>query len=561
MKNALYLFVVSAYSRLNFKSYQFESYENDTIKPVRPSILPTTGKKQSFYLFFFAIALVFSSSCKKQIAPIEPQVNPDSNRKVEQLIADSVYFYYKEQSYWSDNLITYNPIHQFTDNNLQLGTDLLANARRALNFLTSQTPVHAGYNRAIDRFSFIAESSLSNSSLRADRTDGYGIHETLVGINNEPVAYIYVNLVEGGSPAARAGIKRGDKIVSINGDRNMGVPISEDGTILDRSVLRIVERALESQAFSLEIERDKITYSYDLQSENYEIEPILKDTILTVQGQKIGYFALSSFEQVRTISGINTPFKAKLDAIFSHFIAEKIQDIIIDFRYNTGGYVDAAEYVANHLINNEGDRQLMYRSDTNPNLRRGKYAGRFADVSFVKRTVLNPRKLYVLIGQNTASASELVISALMAYYNPNGNADVSTRRLEIIGTPFAVKKGFSTPSTYGKPMGFFPQNIMNRVDLWAASFKIINALDYTDYWDGIPATYATPVIDNVLYDFGDPRETMTNTALFHIANNRYPTESVNTQPRRISNPTTIDKQDVKLIIPLNDPKPREMIKN
>src|SRR5690606_7348882 len=58
--------------------------------------------------------------------------------------------------------------------------------------------------------------------------------------------------------------------------------------------------------------------------------------------------------------------------------------------------------------------------------------------------------------------------------------------------------------------------ISDDIGLWAASFKIVNADGYSDYWDGIPASKSN-VFDNFYLDFGDPNENMTKAALNHIA--------------------------------------------
>jgi len=96
------------------------------------------------------------------------------------------------------------------------------------------------------------------------------------------------------------------------------------------------------------------------------------------------------------------------------------------------------------------------------------------------------------VSDYTASASEIVISALKPYMD-----------VKLVGYD---------ASTYGKPVGFYREDILGKVGLWAASFKIINAANYTDYWDGIPADYPN-VFDNFYKQFGDPSEDMTRKAL------------------------------------------------
>ncbi|MFD2600334.1 S41 family peptidase [Sphingobacterium corticis] len=504
--------------------------------------------KASSNLFLLVLTIIgLLSACKKEIEPVAPE--PPVERNADQKLLDDIYKYYKEQSYWTGNVQAADPISRFTDQHYQSSASLITNANTILSALKSQTPFHAAYNGPLDRFSFIAESSGSSTVSRADKEDGYGITEAVVSIDNSTTGYIYIAFVEGGSPAANAGLRRGDRIDAINGNRNLTIPLPSSGPISDQPAAKLVSDALESNSFTIEVNREGTVIERSMQFANYEIDPLILDTVYTIQGRRVGYFALSSFEQLRGNGGT---LGSRLDAMFARFALAQVQDVIVDFRYNVGGYVSSAEYLANKLINGDGNGKLMYKSDTNPNLRQGRYTGEFDDVFYEKNSEINPEKIYFLIGRNTASASELVISALMAHYNPNGNADAN-RRLHIIGNPSAVKNGTSTPSTYGKPMGFFPQDIGGKLELWAASFKIVNARNYTDYWDGIPATFTTPIQDNVLYNFGDTRESMIAAAL--RLNNTPANVSTQARAARSSN-----NENIQIIKDLNTRQPRELMK-
>ncbi|MGO3241562.1 MAG: hypothetical protein ACTIKD_13945, partial [Sphingobacteriaceae bacterium] len=143
------------------------------------------------------------------------------------------------------------------------------------------------------------------------------------------------------------------------------------------------------------------------------------------------------------------------------------------------------------------NEQVMFSYDVNKNLETEREQGdrEFADEVFKRANNLELQRVYFLVTDYTASASEIVIAALMPYMD-----------VQIIADGRA---------TYGKPVGFFREDILGEIGLWAASFKIVNADGYSDYWDGIPASRSN-VFDNFYRDFGDPTESMTKAAIDHI---------------------------------------------
>src|SRR5690606_38549250 len=86
-------------------------------------------------------------------------------------------------------------------------------------------------------------------------------------------------------------------------------------------------------------------------AESYEIDPVILDSVYTYPDKKVGYLAYSSFEEVWPNSHQNY---RKLEQIFQTFESASISDLILDLRYNPGGYVDAAEYLANKIIGASG---------------------------------------------------------------------------------------------------------------------------------------------------------------------------------------------------------------
>jgi len=97
-----------------------------------------------------------------------------------------------------------------------------------------------------------------------------------------------------------------------------------------------------------------------------------------------------------------------------------------------------------------------------------------------------------IVSNNTASAAEMLINVLKPYMN--------------------VKIVAEGTSTFGKPVGFFEQKIMNKVGLWVTSFRLLNANGQSDYWLGLAAD-KTNVTDYIFTDFAVKEERMIAAAL------------------------------------------------
>lgn len=469
----------------------------------------------------FALLILFS--CKKDITKITSPPKPEppvASRTDDQKLKDSVYYYYKEQSYWTESIGTYDPISSFTDKYNSYDNVLTA--------LMQQTPVHAGYNGPIDRFSRIEDISSESSSRakRADLADGYGIYLTFARVNG--TVYLYAYFIEGGSPAESKGMRRGDRIIEVNGNTDM----SENNT-------DFIQAALDGSKLKLKVLRDaKEVTVPEMTYTSYDINPVTKDSVLTVNGKKYGYLALSSFEEMTDDGGNSTAMLNDIDQAFSNFENNNVSELILDFRVNTGGYVSTAIYLADKIINSSGNNKLMLSYDMNKNMQKYKTGrgAQFADVMFSKRTQnLEVKKVVFLVTDYTASAAEIVISVLKPYMD--------------------VKLVAEKSATYGKPVGFFRQDIMDKIGLWAASFKIINASGYSDYWDGIPADIRN-VTDNVTLDFGNTKENMIAAALNYLS-----TGSLTASAREARSSTTLNSSFNTPLKRINNLRERDLIKN
>lgn len=304
------------------------------------------------------------------------------------------------------------------------------------------------------------------------------------------IEYVYPN-----SPAARAGLERGDIVLEIDGQRmgtdnyyelysqpqynvTLGAYDEEDG-------MRITDETLS------------------LSAEVIETDPVIYQEVKTVAGRQVGYMVYTEF-----ISGDNDIWLSNLGSTLDAFAQENVSEVIIDLRYNPGGEVNAAQYLASALAPASvvGSEEVLVRFDYNNMLESSIeiYEGSESE-SLISTFVsnghnLNLNRIYFLTSNSTASASELLINGLKPYM------DVVT-----IGE-----------NTVGKFYGSWviPDTEEPARHNWAIMpivLRYANAEGVSDFSDGLVPDY--PIEDNLLNasPFGDESDPMLSTALDLIA--------------------------------------------
>lgn len=486
---------------------------------------------------FFLVALFFVS-CKKSNPEPEPEP-PPVERDANAMIRDSVYYYYKLYSLWADDYIpSYENPYEFTDQYRSAQSVLTA-----LKGMTPAYPNYRDYGGVYDRFSFMEGLSGydigAQAKVKMDRADGYGLYFDM-GTVDSKTAQPIIYFVEGGSPADIAGLKRSDIVLSINGESDYAVEIDCEGNdgckAVDPSALgKIRSRlnsALDGTTLTIEVQHeDKSTSIEQLSYKTYTIYPIYKDSVYHYTGKNIGYLALSSFEEIEN----NNFNQVKVDGVFQKFEEQHIEDLVVDLRYNTGGYVDAAVYIANKIGGTKTDKKLMVTYKANAHMERVQKGpnGMFKDTYFSRGSSLNLRKVYFLVSETTASAAEMLINVLKPYFD-----------VQVIATG---------TRTYGKPVGFFEQIIENKISFWPASFQLKNADGFSEYWDGLAADKSN-VTDYIFLDSGNTAETMLETAL----EDSVPGSSVRASARRSARP---DKGRVLLGSSINQLPEKGLLKS
>ncbi|MCD8553241.1 S41 family peptidase [Seleniivibrio sp.] len=288
---------------------------------------------------------------------------------------------------------------------------------------------------------------------------------------------LYVRVVYPDSPADNAGIKRGDRIVSMNG--YTGYQIVNDDTAYEAVYGDASE---EGKRVDVVFEdSENVQHSETLYTASYYADSVLGYSVLTntADGNKVGYIMYNSFNE--NISDTNEAFEAFRDA--------GVKELVVDLRYNGGGLVSVAQYIASVIGGNDLNGYILLQMIYNNMHQDANKTYNFTKTKYD----LNIRKIVFLVTGNTASASELVINGLLPFQD-----------VYVIGT-----------TTYGKAVG---TNYISYCDkyLSAITFKNQNALGAGDYNSGlVPDCIKDEDIAN-LGTFGDSSEKYLAAAMTYL---------------------------------------------
>jgi C-terminal peptidase prc len=313
----------------------------------------------------------------------------------------------------------------------------------------------------LDRWSFaLTRQQYDNMVSQSTAGFGFGFLDNFT---------VYTVLI--GSPAQAAGLLRGDKITSINGQ-----PVTNDLLSQASSNLN------QPTTFGLERGGAPLTLAITAQKYNYKV--IAYKVVQSNEGQRVGYLRFDEFTDNAT---------DELETAFTYFKSQNIDKLVVDLRYNPGGTVNTASIFLDkigHNFNGQAQFTLAWNAQ-NSNQNETLYF----DSNDPNSLSLN--KLLFLTTSNSASASELVINAMEPYLHEN---------VVTVGT-----------KTHGKPVGMAGRTNGSYV-YFLINFVVENAVGFSNYFNGLPPDCA--VEDNdFAHQLGDPNEALLKKALYYIDNN------------------------------------------
>jgi carboxyl-terminal processing protease len=382
--------------------------------------------------------------------------------------------------------------------------DPAAYATPVAYFGALKTPALTGSGRPKDRFHFTYSTAdwlaLSGSGVEA----GYGVTWSLLSAS--PPRQIVAAFVEAGSPAAAAGIVRGTQVFTVDG---VDVALGTDVATLNEGLFPPAPGA----------------------THRLEIGDSLGPRTVTVTSAAITGTAVPTVRTLSTGTGAvgyvlfnahMAPAEAQLVAAFQQLEAAAVSDLVLDLRYNGGGYLavasEAAFMVAGpaRTAGKVFERQVFNDKAGSSDPITGQpnqpvpFYGAALGLSTAAGTPLPSLglgRVFVLTGPGTCSASESVM---------NGLRGVGIQVIQIGAT------------TCGKPYGFYPEDNCGTT-YFSIQFGGANQQGFGDYGDGfvpggtgVNGVPGCAVADDLGHALGDPAEGRLAAALGYRATGTCP---------------------------------------
>jgi carboxyl-terminal processing protease len=381
-----------------------------------------------------------------------------------------------------------------------------------------------------DRFHFTYSTAAWEQLSGAGVEVGYGLTWDIAV--NVPPRQVYAAYVWTGTSAAAAaadGVVRGWQVMSIDGADMVN---GNDQTSLDTLNAGLTpSSAGESHAFVFQ-DGGGVLHNVTLQASTVTETPVpVVNTVITPTGT-VGYLLfndhIASAEQ-ELITAINQLKSAN------------VSDLVLDLRYNGGGYLDIASELAYMIAGPQPTAGQAFDQQT--------FNSKYPNTNPVTGAALTPTpfhtttqgfsaspgtalpylglaRVFVLTGPRTCSASEAVM---------NGLDGVNVQVIQVGSI------------TCGKPYGFYPQDNCGTT-YFSIEFQGDNAKGFGDYPDGFspqnstaPTNAVLPgcsVADDLTHDLGDPAEGRFAAALGYAAGQSCPTPATG-----IAGPASIRARD------------------
>jgi carboxyl-terminal processing protease len=352
-----------------------------------------------------------------------------------------------------------------------------------------------------DRFSLTYPTRAWKQLSQAGVSVSYGAEFAQVATTGGGAAY-RIAFVEPGSPAATAGLRRGDTVAAIDGQ-----PVASLGADAIDAAL------LPSSAATHDFDFTRVgagTISVRLTAAAIAMSPVPSTVILNTAGGRIGYLLFND----HTLTAEDALFGA-----VQGLAAQGIDDLVIDLRYNRGGYVfissqlaymvagasrtasrvfERQQYSDKRVAESNSTASIMpfFNVKCEPDPAQG-----FGCTSSDILPTLTLSRVWVLAGPDTCSASEAFV---------NGLRGIDINVTLVGGT------------TCGKPYAFTAKDNCG-ISYFPIESKGVNAKGFGDYAAGFAATCAAA--DDFDHALGDPAEGMLAAALAHRAGGACPVPS------------------------------------
>jgi carboxyl-terminal processing protease len=367
-----------------------------------------------------------------------------------------------------------------------------------------KTPAVTASGKPKDRFHFwypTAEwQALSQSGVQA----GYGVQWVIT--SEYPPRSVVAAYNEPGSPAATAGVARGTRVLTVDG---VDVAYGSDVNTLNAGLF---PGAGQTHTLSVQDAGSTVARTVTLTAANVQGHPVQK--VGPISGHStVGYILFNDH--------LATAELALLQAIAS-LKSSGVTDLVVDMRYNGGGYVVVASELAYMIAGptvtaGKAFERTVFNdkyTSTDPVTGEANTPMPFLDAAVGLSALqgqplphLDLARVVVLSGPGTCSASESVM---------NGLRGVDVQVVQVGET------------TCGKPYAFYPEDNCGTT-YFSIQLQGVNQKGFGDYGDGfVPGGTGTAglpgclVADDFDHALGDPAEARLAAALQYLSSGTCP---------------------------------------
>ncbi len=225
---------------------------------------------------------------------------------------------------------------------------------------------------------FNKEEYASNNEQMQGNFHGIGVQ---FKINKDSVT---VTKVLDGGPSKKAGMKAGDRILMANKDTVSGIKLTDEDVMgilkgePDTKVKLLIYRRSEGKTIEINLKRGDV--------------PITSVSTYYMLNEDTGFIKIDRFARTTY-----NEFKIALD----NLLDKGMKKMVLDLRDNPGGYMNIANEIADEFL--EDDKLIVFTKN-----KKGEIDKDFA----TEKGSFEDGQVYILINENSASASEIVAGAL-----------------------------------------------------------------------------------------------------------------------------------------------------
>jgi carboxyl-terminal processing protease len=324
--------------------------------------------------------------------------------------------------------------------------------------------------KTLDRWSFVADYDAFMAEMNGSFV-GHGFRIGLDDSTNARIVQIYNN-----SPLYAFGVRRGWIVKKINDTDVAPILASGDATAYSNLIGPGTAGITNKFLFRTPEGRDSLIMST---KSSFTLNSVILYDTLHLSSGVTGHLVFDSFI---------APSENELATAFAYFYAYGIQDLILDLRYNSGGYLYVAEELASYIAGSlpQGGKfiDLIFNN---------RHLDSNASLNYLTSPYPLPlTRIVVITTRETASASECVMNGLKPYMTVVSVGD----------------------TTNGKPVGMSGGDIGKKYFVAPITFKMVNKNNEGDYYAGfVPDALVT---DDIRHDFTDREELCLKSAISYL---------------------------------------------